>query len=369
MTTTRTTTCTATPPTTATGLGLGLSVPSFEPDLAEAVRSVMAAAEPGPAPDPGDEAGLALDVTTWDRLAAGGFSALGIPEEVGGSGGSLRELAVVVHETARALGAVPVVEHAWLAGPWLTLLGGRISTMRATAADAPGVSVDAGRASGTVRRVPALRWCTHALLLTGAEHPRVAVVDLGETGVGVTPGTNAAGEPRDTLTLDEVAVTSVQADLAEREQFRLRGALARGVQLAAVASRVTERTTAYAQQRHQFGRPIAAFQAVQHRLTAMAGDTVAMQAAVVAAVAAETHGDPDASVLAMVAKAETSAAAGRVAAAAHQIHGALGFTLEHELGQATKRLWAWRDEFGHDGSWDERLGGRLAPDLWEQVTR
>jgi acyl-CoA dehydrogenase len=49
-------------------------------------------------------------------------------------------------------------------------------------------------------------------------------------------------------------------------------------------------------------------------------------------------------------------AATRGSAIAHQVHGAIGFTHEHMLHFATRRLWTWREEFGADAWWAERLG-------------
>jgi acyl-CoA dehydrogenase len=58
-----------------------------------------------------------------------------------------------------------------------------------------------------------------------------------------------------------------------------------------------------------------------------------------------------------------------VAAAAHQVHGAMGFTQEYGLGIATKRLWSWRNEDGSESYWHEWLGGRAreAGDLWAVI--
>ena len=44
-------------------------------------------------------------------------------------------------------------------------------------------------------------------------------------------------------------------------------------------------------------------------------------------------------------------AAGDGAAIAHQVHGAMGFTYEHSLHHFTRRLWAWREEFGNESFW------------------
>ena len=64
-------------------------------------------------------------------------------------------------------------------------------------------------------------------------------------------------------------------------------------------------------------------------------------------------------------------AAGKVAETCHQVHGAMGFTYEHSLHHATRRLWAWREEFGNETHWATQLGhmvaARGADALWPFV--
>jgi acyl-CoA dehydrogenase len=60
-----------------------------------------------------------------------------------------------------------------------------------------------------------------------------------------------------------------------------------------------------------------------------------------------------------IAKVRAGEGAGSAAAAAHQVHGAIGFTDEHVLHHSTRRLWSWRDEFGTETAWATRIG-RLA---------
>src|SRR3546814_1067112 len=61
-----------------------------------------------------------------------------------------------------------------------------------------------------------------------------------------------------------------------------------------------------------------------------------------------------------------------VASIAHQVHGAIGFTYEHALHFATRRLWSWRAEFGAESHWAELLGRaairRGADRLWPDLT-
>jgi acyl-CoA dehydrogenase len=60
------------------------------------------------------------------------------------------------------------------------------------------------------------------------------------------------------------------------------------------------------------------------------------------------------------AKIRVGEAAGEGAAIAHQALGAIGFTKEHVLHRFTRRLWAWRDDFGNESVWAVKLGNLVA---------
>ena len=72
------------------------------------------------------------------------------------------------------------------------------------------------------------------------------------------------------------------------------------------------------------------------------------------------------------AKCRASDAVEAITRISHQVHGAIGFTYEYNLHFLTRRLWAWRAEFGASGEWGEVLG-RFATqqggdNLWRYVT-
>ena len=73
------------------------------------------------------------------------------------------------------------------------------------------------------------------------------------------------------------------------------------------------------------------------------------------------------------AKVRAGEAATRACSIAHQVHGAIGFTREHSLHFATRRLWAWREQFGSDAWWAEALGRAAiaggAAAFWPALTR
>ncbi len=96
---------------------------------------------------------------------------------------------------------------------------------------------------------------------------------------------------------------------------------------------------------------------MQQQLALAAAEVAAASAAAEAAArAADADGVLAAELPIAMAKARTSEAAGTVARIAHQVHGAIGFTREHDLRLATTRLWAWRDEDGSEAQWQEVVG-------------
>ena len=115
---------------------------------------------------------------------------------------------------------------------------------------------------------------------------------------------------------------------------------------------------------------------MQQNLANLAGEVAAAGAAADgAAEAIAAHGvDSDIALAEVaIAKLRVGDAAGAGAAIAHQVHGAMGFTYEHTLHHSTRRLWGWREEFGNETLWAERLGRMVAAQgadaLWPFVTQ
>lgn len=134
-------------------------------------------------------------------------------------------------------------------------------------------------------------------------------------------------------------------------------ALARAALMSGALETVLELTLRYASEREQFGRPLARFQAIQHQIAVLAAEVAAAQMATASAI--DAFGASDWPVLAAVAKIRTGEAAGVAVEIAHQVHGAMGFTREHELHQFTMRLLRWRDECGHEAEWQRWLGDQV----------
>lgn len=321
-------------------------------DLRDAAQAV-AASRPVTGSLPVD----AFDNTMWKQLEQLGFTSLTVPEELKGAGGDLHDAAVVVR--AAAMTATPLAEAAFLAGPLLTAAGLTLPSGPVTAAAAPdaaltGAEDGAPRLSATLARVPWLASVDHVVVLVrDGDRDVAAVVSTKAPGFSAASGVNLAGEHRDSAVLNDVPVAAMGTLPTGNwfRRFELLGATARTVQMAGAAAKVLEATVKYVSERVQFGRPLAAFQAIQHQISRLAADVVTVEVAADSAVRALTSGSTQDELQVAAAKAEASALARSIAAYSHQAHGAIGFTMEHSLGAYTKRLWSWREEFGNETRW------------------
>jgi len=336
----------------------------------------------------------------WSTLTELGLVQLSLPDSAGGSGGTLADLAALLLVAGEATAPVPLAETE-LAG-WLLHAAGlpvptgplAVAADRAAGPGTRSAALGSGVGDGLVVRAEAdggyavtgqlsrVGWARAAarlaVLAAGPDGSDVVLsVDPTAVGVTVTEGTNLAGEPRDDMRLDlRVPAGDVAAAPEGTRELLVRlAALARALLLAGAAGRALARSVRYAGERVQFGRPIGKFQAVQQQLALAAAEVAAGRAAVDAAtrIAAAELAGPDAGFAIAVAKARTSEAAGAVARVAHQVHGAIGFTLEHDLRLATTRLWAWREEDGSDAHWHTVIARRAlaegADGLWPLLTR
>jgi alkylation response protein AidB-like acyl-CoA dehydrogenase len=224
-----------------------------------------------------------------------------------------------------------------------------------------GIELDAdGLLHGTANDVPYAAKAVH--LVTIASHDDTPVVALvPAAGCDLAPGTNLAGEALGLVRFDGARPvdTGHMPGPDALDALQRLGAAVRSQQMAGALERILDLSLGYARERVQFGRPIARFQAIQHSLATLAGEVAAAGAAADAAVSAiARHGIDDQHALFAIAEAKIRAgeAAGAGAAIAHQVHGAMGFTREYSLHHSTRRLWAWRDDFGAESVWAMRLG-------------
>ena len=311
----------------------------------------------------------------WRALTQAGYSAALVPESAGGAGLEMSDaLSLLVSAGRHALPA-PLAET-MLAGWLLSSAGtalpdGPLTVAPVRAGDSLSAKRDGAgwRIDGTASRVPWARQCgTIAVLADTGAGNVVALVATADCKI--RDGHNVAGEPRDDLVFVGSKSQQAGASPISTGELRALGAVMRSAQMAGALQSVLETSVQYARERVQFGRPIGRFQAIQQNLAVLAGQAAAATAAAEAAIEAAAQGLDSVAIAA--AKIRAGEAAGIGAAIAHQVHGAIGFTQEHRLHYATRRLWSWRDEFGNEAWWARRLGGEVAAAgadrLWQGIT-
>jgi alkylation response protein AidB-like acyl-CoA dehydrogenase len=126
------------------------------------------------------------------------------------------------------------------------------------------------------------------------------------------------------------------------------------------SQRMLDMTVEYVVDRRQFGVPVGSFQAVKHAAAEMLVAIEGTRAAVHYAAWSVAAGERDAAVDAWVAKARAARAATFVADKALFLHGAVGYTWEHDLQLLFKRAKSDAQVFGGPGLYDERIADSLA---------
>jgi hypothetical protein len=256
------------------------------------------------------------------RLAKVGVAGLAVPARFDGLGAGPVELAVVFEQLGRHAVPGPVVES--------------FAAVPALLADTPGAErwlpgLAAGDLLATVALPPHVPYALDA---------DVAVPFLAE---GNTVHAGVAGSLRSSVDkarrLFDVSAAERLGPGAVDRAFEL-GVLCCAAQLVGLGAGLLERASAYVRQRKQFGRPVGEFQAVKHHLASV---HVALEfARPLVHGAAVTVAARDVS----AARVAAADAAYRAARAALQVHGAVGFTLEYDLGLALTKVRALRSAWG-----------------------
>ena len=299
----------------------------------------------------------------WPAIEEAGFPALLIPEGDGGFGGTWTDAFAVLRLAGYHALPLPVGEA--IIASWLLNRSGLEAPAGLTtiAAQAEG-KLKNGRFTGQVSAVP---WGHEAAGILATLDGHIILLSVADA-VSIARRENLADEPRDTLEFAKAAVAyapSAADTLAV-------GALIRTAQIAGALDAALAQSVAYANERVQFGKPIAKFQALQQSLAVFAEEAAAANCAAQAAFAAAGKYDGAAEFEIAAAKLRANMAIGIGTGIAHQTHGAIGFTREYSLHPLTRRLWSWRSEFGNDRLWSQRLGravvGAGADAFWQNLT-
>ncbi|WP_406815707.1 acyl-CoA dehydrogenase family protein [Mycobacterium sp. M23085] len=342
------------------------TIPTAEQrDFAASLRALLAAENPiGMVRALDEPGGDRRTPALWKALADAGVFGLAIAEEYGGAGGSLDDLAVFYTEAGRAL--CPTAVHSsvqaalavdQLGSPdakarWLPPLAS--GSVRATTA--LWNARDAARVAPALRAEPAAqRWRLNGtadyvldadvadlLVVSAAADGRTLVFVVDVRDVGVERLDMAGGVRAFMLRFDNVAAEAALPGVTALALRRLANtAVALGsLDLVGVGQAVLDRTVDYTKLRHQFGRPIASFQAAQHLVAnmhiALAGARLAAHAAVFWLARGRVATRETA-----VARMHAATAARLITLDAHQLHGGMGYVTETDL-----HLWSERARLG-----------------------
>ncbi|MFL6836134.1 MAG: acyl-CoA dehydrogenase family protein [Bradyrhizobium sp.] len=314
----------------------------------------------------------------WRALSEAGLPLSWVPEDCGGSGASLAEGFSVLGAAGRFAIAVPLSET-MLAG-WLLAQAkisspdGEMTVVPASPKDKIIFNAD-GTLSGRARGVPFARAAKHfAVLASDGSGWSVALVEAGKCRIEA--GLNLGGDNSDTVSLDKVRPITIKPAPKGFDQsaLMLMGGVARSLQIAGALETMLDISVRYSNERVAFEKKISKFQAVQHNLAKLAGESAAALAAATSAadaIANATSFNDEVFLEAASAKIRCSEAAEKGGGIAHQVHGAIGFTVEHILHRYSLRALAWRDDFGSESYWAVELGKlvtvRGADELWPLV--
>ncbi|MGI5131204.1 acyl-CoA dehydrogenase family protein [Pseudonocardia sp. CA-107938] len=263
----------------------------------------------------------------WDGLRAIGVPAVLVPEELGGLGGTLVDLCLVLEEAGRACVPDAVLE-ACVLGP------SAVSQSEAGAEWARRIAAGEVRATTAFDGLAAVPDVHVSDVLIIADGDGVRLYERSE--ITATP-LRSMDPSRRLFRVTVPPGAGVVLGRGPRAELMDLQSVGSASVLVGVAQELLDRTVAHVLVRRQFGRPLGSFQAVKHQL-AQAATLVTMARlathAATAAVAAGAGGAHDAARWARICAVDAEAEANRVAL---QLHGAIGFSWEHDLQHWLKR--------------------------------
>lgn len=329
----------------------------------------------------GDEKGYPEQL--WQHMAELGWMGLPFPEEYGGEGGDFLDLAVLLEEMGRACLPGPFFATVVLGG--LTVLdagseeqkrvylpaiaeGKTISTLALTE---PGGMYALGDITLEARPEKGQYVITGTKLFVPDAHVADLIICVARTEKGNQPeegitlflvnreSHGVTCEVLSSLAKDKLCevvfndvVVPVQDVLghvgqgwSQLRKVLQRAAVAKSIEMVGGAQQVLEMTVAYAKERVQFDRPIGSFQAIQHHCANMALDVDSARFLAYQAAWKLNHG-LSCEMEVAAAKAWTSDAYRRISSLGHQVHGAIGFTLDHDMQLYSRRAKAAEAAFG-----------------------
>lgn len=325
----------------------------------------------------------------WSGVAQIGWLGAAVPEEYGGAGLGRLELAVVAEELGRALAPIPFAPSACLVTEALLLAGSdaqKHEHLPALAsgeaigcmAFADGAGVDtpragacrfgSGRLTGAKTAVVDGEAATLALVLAqGEAGPVLVLADLRDARVTrhalrpFDPSRSVANLAFEGTPAEPLGVAGEGEALAQR--LLERAAVLCAFEQVGGAARAFEMTRAFCLDRHAFGRPIASFQAVKHRLADRWVEIELARSNAYYGAWALEHEVPELPLAAAAARVSASQAFRAMAEEMVQLHGGVGTTWEtdcHLFYRRARHLEAW---LGATAGWKHRLAELAASQL------
>jgi acyl-CoA dehydrogenase len=301
-----------------------------------------------------------MDRELWAQLEEYGFAQAGEIWAADESGAGFGTAAAIVTRCGYYGARIPLAE-ALLSIPTAIRYGcpgGRTGLTAVAVADGPG-------------RVDGIKWsdCAAELLIVRPVEGRTELTLAATADVCFDMAENLAGEPVASIDTGFLArgTTIRIPGRAAYDRMRLAGALGATAQSLGCLYRVRDLCITYCRSRIQFGRPIGRFQAVQRLMADLTAEIALVAAAFEMAVSVWSATFQDDAVsnelvaAVATAKSRSASAATAVARIAHQIHGAIGVTTEFGLDHFTRRLLAWRDEYGDELQWHRQLVNAVSP--------
>ena len=316
------------------------------------------------------------DLSSFERLFVGeGWAGVGFDEELGGQGGGLLEIAL----TARELGRAAAPSAGWLQSaivvpaladePALARAASESGEVTALAVRAdripaavPSVESRTGRLHGQIPCVlGAVRARRFLVPIADGESMSLWLVDGADPGIGIH-SRSLLDRSRDVanVVLDDVAARRLELDAAATiSEIATRAAVLVAADALGASERMLQLAVDYSKQRQQFGRPIGSFQAVKHAAAQMLVTVESSLSIACYAAQSVEEGLADRAIHAAVAKAQVTGGAAQLADSALTLHGAIGYTWEHDLHLFYKRAKLDRVLFGTPAAWNERIADVL----------
>jgi alkylation response protein AidB-like acyl-CoA dehydrogenase len=320
--------------------------------------------------------GVSFEHPWWQRAAELGWTALLVPEELGGgsvSGDGFADLAMVAEQLGKTVAPGPLF-------PVSTVLAALVDSAEPQAHADTIESLIAGEtiASWAVYE-PGQGWSPQEPSVTaaatdsgyridgvkdrveaGAQSSLLLVVARTDDGVGQflvpadAPGVHV--EPQQSIDMvkqyarvqfDGVEVgSSALVDVSNIDRQSQIAQVLQCAEVVGILQTVFDFTVAWALDRHSFGRPLASYQALKHRFADMKMWLEACRATTGAAVTAISKRAPDASLSASIAKSYVGEMATEIIQSCVQMHGGIGVTWEHDLHVYLRRAALYRSMFG-----------------------